>query len=703
MRKRGFYLLTALVLVAAMLLAVPAFAADDETLTRGEFVTALYAQSDAADVAATQDSYDDVPAEGALAQAVRWATENGIVNGYGRRRFGPDDAVTREQMVTMLYRNAKLLGQDPRGEWMFPLGFSDAETVSAWADEAMQWAVMNRIIIGTGKALAPKATATDDQLSIVLDRWQSFLTPEGEDRGIIILYTSDVHCGVDMGFGYAGLWEAKNALIAQGYDVMLVDDGDSIRGETIGAATKGSAVMELMNLLGYDVATPGNHEFDYGMDVFLNLTEAADFPYISCNFVYEGETVFEPYVLLEIGGKKIGFVGVTTPRTITITTPGYFMNEKGEFIYGFLQDETGEGVYNAVQAAVDAVRAEGADYVVAMAHLGDEPECAPWTYEEVIGNTTGIDVMLDGHKHDTKQAAVPNAAGETVLRSACGTQMECIGWCSITPEGEFATGIYTWNREESAQEALGLDNALSRAIDEAYEGLNDLLSQVVAHSDVALTIYDPEAVNENGKPVRIVRRMETNLGDLCADAFRDQSGADIGIANGGGVRVSIAAGDITMNDILRVFPFGNSLCMVEATGQQILDALEWGSHGLPGESGGFLQVSGLSYEIRTDIESPCVTDLNGMFVGVEGERRVQNVLVGGEPIDPERTYTLASHDFMLLNSGDGFTMFRDSPLLLDCVKEDNQLLIDYIVETLGGDIGEEYANPYGQGRITVLD
>ena len=243
--------LLALAMALTLCLAVPALAADaqagDEALTRGEFVTGLFGVSGDADAAAAQSAFDDVPAEGALAKAVGWAAEKGVVNGYGDGRFGPDDPVTREQMVTMLYRCAQTLGQAPQGDWMFPLGFRDADTVSDWADRAVQWAVMNRIIGGTGSGIEPKATATDKQLSIVLDRWQSFLTPEGESRSIMIVYTSDVHCGIDQGFGYAGLWEVKNALAAQGYDVILVDDGDSTRGEPIGTMTKGAALTALMD------------------------------------------------------------------------------------------------------------------------------------------------------------------------------------------------------------------------------------------------------------------------------------------------------------------------------------------------------------------------------------------------------------------------------------------------------------------------
>ena len=526
-------------------------------------------------------------------------------------------------------------------------------------------------------------------------------TPVPKNGDIMILFTSDVHCGVDQGFGYAGLYEIRKTLLSQGNDVILVDDGDNIQGEPLGTMTRGEALTDLMNKMGYSVAIPGNHEFDYGMKQFLALAERADFDYISCNFNYKGEKVFEPYVIRELAGKKVAFVGVTTPKTLTTSTPSYFMDENGEYVYGFCQDTTGEGVYNAVQQAVDDARTAGADYVVVMGHMGNEAECSPWTYAEVIANTTGIDVFLDGHSHDTDQIKMKNKDGQEVLRAACGTKLSAVGWCKIKADGSISTGLYTWNNSISAQELFDIENEMSKAVADASGVLNEKLAETVATSSVELTINDPTEVDANGKPIRMVRRAETNLGDLCADAYRVQAGADIAIVNGGGIRVSIPAGDITLQNILSVHPFGNSLCVIEVSGQTILDALEWGARSVPGECGGFPQVSGLTYEIRSDIDSPCVADANDMFVEVKGERRVQNVLVNGQPIDPAKMYTLAGHNYMLLERGDGFTMFGGAKLLQDRVKLDNQVLIDYITESLGGVIGEAYADPYGEGRIVI--
>ncbi|MBQ7565341.1 MAG: bifunctional metallophosphatase/5'-nucleotidase [Lachnospiraceae bacterium] len=530
--------------------------------------------------------------------------------------------------------------------------------------------------------------------------------PEFEGpRDVVVLFTSDIHCGVNQNFSLVGLKAVRDALEKKGALTLLVDDGDAIQGEALGTITTGEAIIDLMNAMDYDIAIPGNHEFDYGMDRFFELVDRAKFPYISCNFNKEGELVFDPYIIKEIGDYKIGFVGVTTPETLTSSTPKYFQDKDGNYVYGFFQDETGQGVYDAVQSAVDAARADGADYVFVMGHVGNEAECEPWTYADIISNTNGIDAFMDGHSHDTDHVVMKNKDGEDVPRQACGTKLNGIGYVRISAEdGAVTAGLYSWvNSDITAPELFGFDNEIAAALSEETDVLNEELGKVVAKTAQTLTIYDPEAVDENGQPIRIVRRAETNLGDLCADAIRDQLGTDIALMNGGGARANIEAGDITLNDMMKVQPFGNMESAVLATGQQILDALEWGARAVPEELGGFMQVSGLTYEIHTYIESSCTSDENGMFTGVDGEYRVKNVMVGDEPLDLEKTYSVGCIDYILFNNGDGYTMFSDCEVLLDSIKIDNQGTIDYITGTLGGVVGEEYANPYGQGRIVAVE
>ena len=551
-----------------------------------------------------------------------------------------------------------------------------------------------------------KLTALWVVVILMLSMASAAFAEEAEVSGkeVYILFTSDVHCGIDQGFGYAGLSQIRTVLERKGCETILVDNGDSIQGETVGTVTNGEAIIQLMNVVGYDVAIPGNHEFDYSMDQFLKLVKEAKFKYISCNFTYKGEPVFDPYTIIEAGGTKIAFVGVTTPKSLVTSTPKNFQDENGEYVYGFMQDETGEAVYAAVQKAVDDARAEGADLVYVMAHLGLEEVCRPWTYADVISHTSGIDVLLDGHSHDTEQVVMKNKNGEDVPRYAVGTKLSCIGYSHIFAEGEILeTGVWSWPNKESVQELFGFQNGIGYQVNKAMAALKDLLDVDVAGTDVDLTILDPVEKDNLGNPIRMVRRAETNLGDLCTDALRDQAGSDIAFVNGGGIRKGVAKGEVTYGEIIDIHPFGNMLCVIEVTGQQILDALEWGARGVPEENGGFLQVSGLTYEIHSYIDSGCIEDENFMFAGVEGERRVKNVMIGGEPIDPEKTYTLAGTDYLLLSHGDGFSMFDGAPLLQDRVKIDNQVLIDYIVDSLGGVIGEEYDDPYGQGRITIIE
>ncbi len=665
-----------------------------------EYAVAAFAEASNLEGAGTLSAFTDAGEVSPwYADSLTKAVGCGVLRGYGDGTLRPQDAISRVEALVILSRCLPALSEKQAA--------IEFEDVPGWAKKDIDRLSKAGLVQGYGNGLlGARDDLTVEQVRLLLRRLTELELPaetEGLTKDVLVLFTSDVHCGVDMNFGYVGLKAVKDAAEAAGNYVLLVDDGDSIQGEPVGTMTRGEAIIDLMNAVGYDVAIPGNHEFSYGVDRFLELKEMADYPYISCNFNREGDPVLSPYVVREFDGVKLAFVGVTTPKTLTTSTPRYFQDGEGNFIYGFFQDETGEAVYSAVQQAVDDARAEGAQYVFVMGHLGNEEDSHPWTYADVISHTSGINALLDGHSHDTAKVVMENKDGETVIRQACGTKLNGIGWLRISAsDGGVDTGLYTWSNSVSAPELLGIENEMSAEVEKAVGELNRKLSEVVAYTSSDLVIYDPEALDRNRQPLRIVRRSETNLGDLCADAFLDQSGADIAFANGGGIRVNIAKGDITMNDILKVSPFGNMLTVVEATGQQILDALEWGARAVPGENGGFLQVAGLTYEIHTYLKNSCTEDDFGWFTGVTGEYRVKNVMVGEEPLDLERTYTLASQNYMLLEHGDGFSMFDGCPLLQDSVKLDNQLLIDYITDTLGGTVGEEYADPYGQGRIRIV-
>lgn len=520
------------------------------------------------------------------------------------------------------------------------------------------------------------------------------LAAEPGENDIVILHTNDVHCGIEDGLTYAGVSAYAKEMEAQyGADrVTLVDAGDAVQGGPIGTLTQGEYLVDIMNQVGYDIFTPGNHEFDYQIPRLLELTELLDAQTISSNFVdlTTGESVFQPYTVLDYGDVQVGYVGITTPESFTKSTPAYFQDENGNYIYGFCEGNNGQALYDNVQASVDAARADGADYVVAVAHLGIEETSAPWRSTDVIANTTGIDVMIDGHSHSTIDGQqVANEEGEMVLLNQTGTKLSAVGKIVIDPD----TGDIT---AELVTDYAGRDADTQAFVDGINAEFADVLNQVVAHSDVSLTTVDPTSGE------RIIRNLETNLGDLCADAYRTVLEADVGLVNGGGIRADIPAGDVTYGQIINVHPYSNQATSVRATGQQLLDALEMGARNNPGENGGFLQVSGMTYTIDTTIPSGVVTDDKGNFVRVDGEYRVKDVTVNGEPLDVNKTYVVASHDYMLLDGGDGMVMFQGDEVVKDRVMPDNQVLIQYIRDSLGGSVGADYADPYGQGRITVL-
>ena len=535
---------------------------------------------------------------------------------------------------------------------------------------------------------------------------------EGEEaKEIVILYTNDVHCGIVDGLGYAGVARVKAAFEAAGKEVILVDNGDATQGDVIGTLSKGEAIVELMNAVGYDVATIGNHEFDYGMEQFNKNVSLAKFQYVCCNFLNDkGEAVLKPYTIVEKAGKKIAFVGIDTPEAFTKSTPVYFQDGEGNYIFSFCEGNNGQDLYDKVQETVDAARAEGADYVIAMAHLGIDYQSAPWMSTNVITNTTGIDAVLDGHSHSVIAGdAVKNKDGENVILTSTGTKLDNVGIFTIDGEGKMSSMLLDADAIKfmDAVGALTEDNGAGEAVAAAIAKNDELVNTVVAKTSVTLTTTDPVAVDEKGNAIRIVRSQETNLGDLCADAYRAMGQADIAFVNGGGIRANINEGDITYGQIIKVHPYGNALCVVEATGQEILDALELSVCSLPGESGGFLHVSGLKFSVDMNVDSTVVKDEKKMFVEVAGDRRIKDVEVLQEdgtyaPIDPNKTYTLACHNYLLRDMGDGYTMVADNNFLQEDVMLDNQVLINYIVEKLGGTVGGDYVDPYGQGRITII-
>ena len=551
----------------------------------------------------------------------------------------------------------------------------------------------------------------------------------GEKSEVTILYTNDVHTYIDKQapkLTYAAIAALKQSYQNAGKKVLLVDAGDHVQGTAYGSMDQGASIIELMNAAGYDAATPGNHEFDYGMDRAKELMRDADFPYLSCNWV---DLRTNLRVLPEIkvfvrGGVRIAFVGITTPETFTKSTPAYFMNKaQTKYIYDILGGEDGQKLYSAVQKAVDKAKCL-ADVVIGLGHLGVDPSSSPWTSEEVIAHTTGFDAFIDGHSHtvmENKQVA--DASGRMVTLTQTGSYFANVGEMTIAPDGTISTRLVsTYDQEDvavAAEQAAWVNT------------VDDMLGEKIAVADTKFYITDPAT----GK--RRIRSGETNLGDFVADGIYtyfnevEQLHCDIAIMNGGGIRSDEDAGYWTFKTCKQVSPFGNVACLMSVTGKQIQDALEFAARfaGAEGkENGGFLQVAGATYEIHTDIPNTVQTDDKNVWIGsATGTPRVQNVKIYDrhtgtyEPLDPAKTYALAGMNYTLRNLGDGFAMFDGAELIKDYVSEDYLVMSTYAM-TFGGVDAEglphlssansvlaeypgyllDYENPYGAGRISIL-
>ena len=551
----------------------------------------------------------------------------------------------------------------------------------------------------------------------------------GEKSEVTILYTNDVHTYIDKQapeLTYAAIAALKQSYQNAGKKVLLVDAGDHVQGTAYGSMDQGASIIELMNAAGYDAATPGNHEFDYGMDRAKELMRDADFPYLSCNWV---DLRTNLRVLPEIkvfvrGGVRIAFVGITTPETFTKSTPAYFMNKaQTKYIYDILGGEDGQKLYSAVQKAVDKAKCL-ADVVIGLGHLGVDPSSSPWTSEEVIAHTTGFDAFIDGHSHtvmENKQVA--DASGRLVTLTQTGSYFANVGEMTIAPDGTISTRLVsTYDQEDvavAAEQAAWVNT------------VDDMLGEKIAVADTKFYITDPAT----GK--RRIRSGETNLGDFVADGIYtyfnevEKLHCDIAIMNGGGIRSDEDAGYWTFKTCKQVSPFGNVACLMSVTGKQIQDALEFAARfaGEDGkENGGFLQVAGATYEIHTDIPNTVQTDDKNVWIGsATGTPRVQNVKIYDrhtgtyEPLDPAKTYALAGMNYTLRNLGDGFAMFDGAELIKDYVSEDYLVMSTYAM-TFGGVDAEglphlssansvlaeypgyllDYENPYGAGRISIL-
>ena len=510
-----------------------------------------------------------------------------------------------------------------------------------------------------------------------------------DSETIVILYENDVHCAVE---GYSKLAAMKNELKSEYEYVGVVSSGDFVQGGTLGAVSKGEYIVELMNLVGYDAIAPGNHEFDYTISRLTELYELSETKYISCNFAKIGEekTYFEPYTIVSYGDVDIAYIGIITPETITSARPSQFRNENGEIIYTFNESR----LYELVQESIDEATEDGADYVIALSHIGYDESGELNDVTDVIENTDGLDVVLDAHSHSViEEKIVKDKSGDDVLLSSTGTGFENIGKLTIA-NGEFDTELVkteTYTKTDADVDAY---------IAEINESYAELGNRKIGESKVELITH-----NEEG--ARLVRTAETNLGNLCSDALFFVTNADVSYVNGGGLRAPIKSDDMTFNDIYSVFPFNNRIVTAEITGQVLLDMLEMSMISYPQEDGAFPHMSGITFSVNKSIPSSIKVDENGFFTKVDGDYRVYDVKVlekesgNYKALELDKKYILAAADYYILNFGSGMSMFKDAKVVESEGMLDVEVLERYITDNLNGVIGEEYKDVVN--RITFTD
>ncbi len=580
--------------------------------------------------------------------------------------------------------------------------------------------VMCLSLIGCGSKAPAETTAPATTAAPETTEPETTAAPVKED--VVILYTNDVHTYIDGPISYDVIAALKTELEGQygAGNVILADAGDAIQGTAYGSMDKGMTIVSLMNAAGYDVATLGNHEFDYGMEGAMAVIEAAEYTYVSSNFYHEeagvaGESVLPAHYLAETpGGLTVAIIGITTPESFTKSTPAYFQDEMGNYIYGIAGGEDGSALYASVQAAIDAVQA---DVVIALGHLGDDPASQPWTSEELIANVSGLNAFIDGHSHSTVEGKeIADKAGSAVVLTQTGEYFGNIGMMVIDGEtGAITTDLISASeiletvKDENGEVVLDEDGEEVTEV-VGYEFSSDLYTgpawlsnaDVAAIKDAWMTEIDTQLGAKIGETAltldnydadgnRLVRSQETNTGDFCADALYylfDDMGLDVDVAimNGGGVRNKAITGELTYKTAKSIHTFGNVACLQTITGQQLLDALEWGARGAGSEEvGGFLQVAGITYKIDTEWPASIQADEKGVWIGgPTGGYRVHDVQVYNketgeyEPLDLEANYNLAGYNYTLRDLGDGFNMFSGAVNVLDYVMEDYMVLANYI-------------------------
>lgn len=504
-----------------------------------------------------------------------------------------------------------------------------------------------------------------------------------EDVGegtIVILHTNDVHGAID---GYAKVSSLKAAYKATGADVLLLDAGDFIQGDPTVSVSQGKTAVELMNMAGYDAATIGNHEFDYGYANFQTISKDAKFPIVSANVMLNGKVENAHTIFTTASGKKVGVFGLTTPETATKAHPAKIQG---------VTFAAGMEMFAIAQSEVNALKAEGCDYIVCLGHLGIDDESAGNRSFDLLSNVTGIDVFIDGHSHSTLEKVEKAAPGYAGVLTSTGTKLANIGVVTIAADGKITTA--NMSTEELTEDAAITERAaaIQKQIDDDY-------GATFAQTEVEL----------NGAKDPGNRTEETNLGDLITDALvwgAEKNGVpvDAAVTNGGGIRATVKAGAVTKKDVNTVLPFGNTLSIVKVTGAELLEALEASTFCTPVAVGGFPQVSGITFTVNT----AAAFDEGDAYPGSTYHKpasinRVTIETVGGKPFDVNAVYTIATNDFMAAG-GDTYYAFSAASVNYDLGVPMDEVLMDYIKEELKGKItNAAYGVPAGRIAIVQAD
>ena len=517
--------------------------------------------------------------------------------------------------------------------------------------------------------------------------------PKPLDGKTVILHTNDVHGSIEL---YAKVAAMKGDYEAQGAQVILADAGDYSQGTVYVSVNKGKDAVTMMNAAGYDVATIGNHEFDYGYAQLKSNLDSAAFKVVCANVLQDGSPVFDAYTMINKGGVQVAFVGLETPEAQTKANPALIQG---------LTFLAGDEMYAAVQTQVDAARTAGADIVIVLTHLGVDSSSEPNTSYDLYKKVSGIDFIIDGHSH-TVMTKGPE--GEPI--QSTGTALNNIGVITIdnaTKKIESNELIPIWHTEEvDGKEVTVYD--YTKSDETVANAAKAIIDPIDADYDQK---FAESAVDLNGAKAPGNRTEETNLGDLITDAMMwaiktkapgvDMTNA-VAITNGGGIRAAIAKGDITKKDVNTVLPFGNTLAVVYVKGSELLEALEVSTYCTPKSLGGFPQFAGMEVELNTACEYDAndTTYPGSTYFGPKSINRITIKTVNGKAFDKDATYAVITNNF-LAAGGDTYYAFAAAQTQFDTGLPLDEILMEYITVELNGVVTDKYAAP--QGRLTIVN